>query len=60
MMVKRKLHGTVDGSSTGQEICKSSEKSEGLHLAKPGLTQADRQAGWQAVRQTKFGQSLKF
>ena len=59
MMVKRKLHGTVDESSTGQEICKFGEKSEGLHLAKPGLT-AGWQAGWLAVQQTKFGQSLKF
>jgi len=46
MMVKRKLDGTVDGSSADQEIRKLYITYGGLHLAKPGLT-AGRQLGRQ-------------
>ena len=63
-MVKRKLDGTVDESSTKKfvnlmRLYVTWEKSVGLHLAEPGLT-----AGWLAiclvVRHTKFGRGLKF
>ena len=45
MMVKRKLDGAVDESSTDQEIRKSDAIVQGLHLAEQGLT-----AGWLAIR----------
>ena len=47
MMAKRKVDGTVDQSSADQEIHKSGtivHKSEGLHLAEPGLM-VGRQSG---------------
>ena len=65
MVAKRKLDGAVNKSSADQDIRKcdamyiTCEKYGGLHLAELGVT-AGRQAGRQAVRQTKFGQGLTF
>ena len=52
LIVKRKLHGTVDRSSANGKFVNwmrlyiTCEKSRGLHLVEPGLM-AGRQAGWQ-------------